>query len=171
MFQVLQQESSPHYYLTVGSGKTTWGVHDTVDTIASKIGSASAGTACPASPSDSISKRKGRNSWQYYTNTDDVSTMPNGWHSGNIIVSCETANRCYWIWFDLQNCFQRLNCKNNCINSKLWLVNLLILSASAGTACPSHSVEWCSLKIVFATLFIHVRNMCATQSVCITSQS
>ena len=85
MFQVLQQESSPHFYLTVTSGKTNWSIKDTVEAGDGKIQSASAGTACPASPSNSVDKSLGQNSWQYDNSP---------WLNGNIIVSCETPNRC-----------------------------------------------------------------------------
>jgi len=84
--QVLQQESSPHLYFAVRSGSTTWSIADHIEKPSGKISSASAGTTCPASPSASVSKRLGWNSWHY-------AHLLN-WHAGNITVSCETTNRC-----------------------------------------------------------------------------
>jgi len=84
--QVWQQESSPHLYLNVEHARpTTWFIQTHVAARGAKIRSASTGTACPASPSNSVNKRLGWNSWQYGNS---------GWHDGNISVSCETPNRC-----------------------------------------------------------------------------
>ena len=86
MFQVLQQETSPHFYLSVGSGESCWSIKDSIEVTVGKIASASAGTTCPASPSNSVSKRMGLNSWEYSNSAV--------WHSGNITVSCEASDRC-----------------------------------------------------------------------------
>ena len=84
VFQVFQQDSSPHRFLTVASGKTDWGIRDAADNRVSYIDSASAGTSCPSSPSSSVSKRYGWNSWRYYEN--------NKWQDGDIEVSCSNCN-------------------------------------------------------------------------------
>ena len=86
MIQVLQQESAPHYYLKTTTGSTTWAINSIIEDTASKIQAGSAGTACPTSPSSSVNKRFGQNNWQYSDN--------NGWHDGEIVVTCETPNRC-----------------------------------------------------------------------------
>ena len=86
MFQVLQQETSPHLYLSVGSGESSWTIRESIEVTGAHIESASAGTTCPASPSNSVSKRMGLNSWEYSNSAV--------WHSGNITVSCEAPDRC-----------------------------------------------------------------------------
>ena len=84
LLQVLRQESSPHKYLTVATGDSTWGIRSSVDSPSSVIHSASAGTACPSSPSESVSERYGWSSWRYYGN--------GGWHNGEIEVSCSNCD-------------------------------------------------------------------------------
>ena len=84
VFQVLQQDSSPHRFLTVATGFSLWGIRDAVDERASHIYSPSAGTSCPSSPSSSVSKREGWNSWRYYENSK--------WQDGDIEVSCSNCN-------------------------------------------------------------------------------
>ena len=84
VFQVLQQDSSPHRFLTVATGKTSWGIRPAVDERSSYIHSASAGTSCPSSSSSSVSKREGWNSWRYYENSK--------WQDGDIEVSCSNCN-------------------------------------------------------------------------------
>ena len=84
LLQVLRQESSPHKYLTVATGDPTWGIRSSVDSASSVIHSASAGTACPSSPSESVSERYGWNSWRFYDGS--------GWHNGEIEVSCSNCD-------------------------------------------------------------------------------
>ena len=82
--QVLRQESSPHKYLTVALGDSTWGIRSSVDTPLVSIHSASAGTACPSNPSESVSKRSGWNSWRFHDGS--------GWRNGEIEVSCSNCD-------------------------------------------------------------------------------
>ena len=84
VFQVFQQDSSPHRFLTVATGKTSWAIRSAADNKASYVHSASAGTSCPSSSSSSVSKREGWNSWRYYDN--------NKWQDGDIEVSCSNCN-------------------------------------------------------------------------------
>jgi len=84
--QVWKQESSPHRFLTVQTGFSHWGISNTVKDRSVYIASASAATSCPASPSNSKNKRLGLMDWRYVKNKR--------WFTGNIIVTCETPNRC-----------------------------------------------------------------------------
>ena len=65
--QVFQHESGTHKYLFVPSPYGNWRIGFTIgDADQAWITSGSAGTTCPASESDAISKRLGRKSWAYY---------------------------------------------------------------------------------------------------------
>ena len=92
LLQVFRQESSPHQYLTVAPGGSYWGIRSSVESASSVIHSASAGTACPSSPSESVSKRRGWNSWRYYTKGPWYSPSSGGWHNGEIEVSCANCD-------------------------------------------------------------------------------
>ena len=93
MFQVWKQKSSPHHYLTVETFGSHWSIRKTVETGGRYIASASAGTSCPASSSNSKSKRHGQINWGYakYVNGKGKLVVAN---TGDIIVTCETPNRC-----------------------------------------------------------------------------
>ena len=81
--KIIKDQGWRHHNLTVATGSSTWGIHSSIDTTRSFISSASAGTSCPTSPSASISKKNGRTSWKY---------AHNGWHDGNILVSCSNCD-------------------------------------------------------------------------------
>ena len=80
--QVLQNTSSKEErYLRVCTGKTSWSISPTIDGEGSFIASGSAGSTCPAQVSNGISRRLDWTSWRY---------ADNGWHNGDIIVTCKT---------------------------------------------------------------------------------
>ena len=70
-------------YLRVPAGKTTWGVVDNVEINGAGIRSGVAPGLCPASARSRYSKRFNINSWQY---------SDNGWHDGDITVTCSDQN-------------------------------------------------------------------------------
>jgi len=87
--EVLQlQHATRKRYLVVGTGKTTWGIRDSIDASIAYIQSASAGSSCPASPAAAVSERMGWNSWKFWND--------GAWHGAgdDITVTCETPNRC-----------------------------------------------------------------------------
>ena len=105
MFQVFRQESSPHHYLVVCTGSTTgnwwpgssignWCIKKTLAHVTvSRIESPSAATSCPASPSNSMNKKKGRLWWSYRHGDAWRGVYIDKW----LEVSCETPKRCHGI--------------------------------------------------------------------------
>ena len=93
MFQVWRKESSPHLYLTIHNKFSYWSIRDTLEATTVYITSASASTSCPASSSNSKNKRHGQINWGYakYVNGKGKLVVAN---TGDIIVTCETPNRC-----------------------------------------------------------------------------
>ena len=88
-YQVLQlQHPTRKRFLVVPTGKGFWGIVDSLDTTSSYIGSASAGSSCPASSAAAVNKRLNWKSWQF---AQDFS-----WHEAgtDIAVTCETPNIC-----------------------------------------------------------------------------
>ena len=68
--------------------RVIWAIIDSLDDTNAYIGSASAGSSCPASPAAAVSKRLNYNSWQFAEN--------GSWHEAgtDIAVTCETPNIC-----------------------------------------------------------------------------
>ena len=79
--QLLQHSSGSELYLRVATGDSNWAIGETIDESVGWIESASAGSSCPAHSENAFSERFGRKSWQY---------SDNGWHDGDIKLTCST---------------------------------------------------------------------------------
>ena len=88
--QVLQlQHATQKRYLTVTTGQTSWGIRASLNSTSAYLQSSSAGSSCPASPAAAVSGWTGRNSWQFANATGDWIEAGH-----DIVVTCETPNRC-----------------------------------------------------------------------------
>ena len=76
-------------YLRVAS--CTWVISTTIEGSTAAIQSGSAGSVCPAHPSNRVSNRMGWRSWQYATGTGwNYARRRAEWTPGEISVTCDT---------------------------------------------------------------------------------
>ena len=75
-------------YLRVAS--CTWVISTTIEGSTAAIQSGSAGSVCPAHPSNRVNNKKGWRSWRYATKRAE-------WTAGEILVTCDTHE-----WHDSQ---------------------------------------------------------------------
>ena len=78
--QALQHADASQTYLTVRTGKTTWGISDDIDGKGAWIQSAAAGGMCAADVKNSRRDRDNVKSWRY--------AADNVWKEGIINVKC-----------------------------------------------------------------------------------
>ena len=78
--QVFKHE---HATLYLRMGRCSWMISNTIDSPAGCIlSSGSAGSVCPAHPSNRVNNKKGWRSWKYCGGTE--------WTAGEISVTCDT---------------------------------------------------------------------------------
>ena len=87
-FQVFQREKNednetPFFYLSISTDCTTWSISNSLESRTCYLQSSSAGTSCPAAPSNAVNTHAARTSWLFFDSRGNLK-------EGNIQLFCAT---------------------------------------------------------------------------------